>query len=103
MTPSDTSETTAVTAEEQVHETRITTTEVQMDLKPGWRTSEFWLSLLVSILPWLTSHIPAQWAGALSALSVAAYTYSRGMAKNRAPVFEVQSNHAAAPPPADPK
>lgn len=48
-------------------------------LKPGYQTSEFWLSSLVACLPAITTHVPA-W---VSAVAAAAYALSRGIAKLR--------------------
>ena len=53
-------------------------------LVPGWKTSEFWMTLFGHVglvLAALTGIIPAQWAALAAAASQAAYTLSRGLAK----------------------
>jgi hypothetical protein len=50
-------------------------------IKPGWQTTEFYLSLVTAILPWLSSHIPPQWQAGLSVVSGIFYAISRGLAK----------------------
>jgi hypothetical protein len=50
-------------------------------IKPGWKTTEFYLSLATAILPWLAVHLPDQWKATLSVVSAAVYAISRGIAK----------------------
>lgn len=60
-----------------------------MGSKPGWRTSEFWLSAAVALagvmLPQLATDLPPPWgpiAGLLAAaLAAHGYATSRGMVK----------------------
>lgn len=53
-------------------------------MKAFWKTSEFWGSLVSSVLPWVTSAVPHTWSVAISAVVTAAYSLSRGLAKGAA-------------------
>lgn len=53
-------------------------------LKPGWKTSEFWLTALFAGLTeglHLAGALPGPWGMVASAAGVVAYNLSRGMAK----------------------
>lgn len=53
-------------------------------LKPGWKTSEFWLTALFAGLNeglHLAGALPGPWGMIASAAGVAAYSVSRGIAK----------------------
>jgi len=70
-----------------------------MDIKPGWKTTEFWITALVvvsTLLGWLAGHIPGEYAAIVEAAAAAAYAASRALAKKggrnadvRAQVLEV--------------
>ena len=54
------------------------------EIKPGFKTTEFWMVILTMIGSVATSVagiIPAKWAAVASAVAGAAYAISRGMAK----------------------
>ena len=59
-------------------------------MKPGWRTSEFWLSLLsivlinVELIP-----IPDEWKWAATIAVAVGYQISRGLAKTGEPTYIV--------------
>lgn len=59
------------------------------DPKPGWKTSEFWVTVAGSLVAILNSafgwHIPADTILTVVA-GIAAYVFSRGLAKKPAPV-----------------
>lgn len=58
-------------------------------MKPGWQTSEFWLTLISAVAPIGASVggvIPGPIGLAIAAFSTAAYSISRGLAKQAAPV-----------------
>lgn len=50
--------------------------------KPGIKTTEFYLSVLGTCIPWFLS-VPKEWAAIASAVAGAAYAVSRGLAKLR--------------------
>ena len=53
--------------------------------KPGYKTTEFWASLLAAlagILGQVSGILPSPWGVVLAALGTAAYTISRGLAKS---------------------
>lgn len=52
-------------------------------MKPGWRTTEFWLTLAASITPFVGAPIAADRASILATLAVSAYSIARGIAKRR--------------------
>lgn len=55
-----------------------------MPIKPGVKTTEFLLTLLVAVgtvASALAGVLPARWAAAATAVSVLAYNLSRGLAK----------------------
>jgi hypothetical protein len=49
--------------------------------KPGWKTTEFWLTLVSQVAPHVIPGLPATWAVAANIVSVVAYNLSRGLAK----------------------
>ena len=66
----------------EVGDKAITTTV--SEIKPGIKTSEFWLSLAAiaaMILASLADKMPPQWAAIATAVVAGLYAYSRGMAK----------------------
>jgi hypothetical protein len=53
-------------------------------MKPGYRTTEFWVAVLVSVgttLAAFAEWLPPRYAAFASAVSGAAYSLSRGLAK----------------------
>lgn len=54
--------------------------------KPGWKTTEFWLTLLGTTIPTLigasSGAIPGKWAAVVLAASSAAYGLIRAITKN---------------------
>jgi hypothetical protein len=53
-------------------------------MKAGWKTTEFWATVAVnigSVAATATSVVPAKYSAVISAVSVAAYAISRGLAK----------------------
>lgn len=65
-------------------------------MKPGWKTTEFWALIAANIgstTAAATDAIPHRYAALVAAISVTAYSISRGLAK---------FGGVAAPPPAPP-
>jgi len=56
-------------------------TEERRTLKPGWKTTEFYVSIVGGILPWIVPALPPTWQAALSTAAAAVYAVARGMAK----------------------
>ena len=51
-------------------------------LKPGWKTTEFWVSVTTGgVLPFVLGALPATWQAVISAGAGAIYALSRGLAK----------------------
>lgn len=53
-------------------------------MRPGWRTTEFWATVLVvasAALSALAGWLPAEWAAVASAIASGLYATSRGLAK----------------------
>jgi len=53
-------------------------------LKPGWRTSELWVTLGLPVLLQLltlASHVPGPWGALAGAVGAGLYSLSRGLAK----------------------
>lgn len=53
-------------------------------MKPGWKTSEFWVTVLTDagfVATSLAGALPAKWAAALTAAASLTYAVSRGLAK----------------------
>lgn len=65
-------------------------------IKPGWKTSEFWLTLLGTTLPTLVGAangmIPAKWAAVVLAVSSAAYGLIRAITKSGAGNSDATAN-----------
>ncbi len=49
--------------------------------KPGWKSSEGWLTAIVTILPWLVESLPPTWKVAANVVTQTAYTISRAIVK----------------------
>jgi hypothetical protein len=49
--------------------------------KPGWQTTEFWLSLVAAITPYLISAVPPQWAVIASTVLGGLYGIGRAAIK----------------------
>lgn len=61
-----------------------------METKPGVTTTEFWVSILTGLYMVLNTtgvvnQIPDKWAGVATAVIAAAYSLSRGQAKQGVP------------------
>lgn len=59
-----------------------------MPVKPGIRTTELWLAVLTdvgAVAAAAAGVLPARWAAVASAVSTAAYSLARGLAKNGGP------------------
>lgn len=54
-------------------------------VKPGYQTTEFWLSLLGGIAPLLIPAVPPHYQALIPALSAAVYAYTRGQVKSATP------------------
>jgi len=59
-------------------------------MKPGYRTTEFWLSLVAAILGFVTASgaVPEEnkiVGGAVGILAIMGYTVSRGIVKTKGP------------------
>lgn len=53
-------------------------------MKPGYKTTEFWLTLFGSLIPflaWIQEYVPAQWAVSAATILISAYNFSRGISK----------------------
>jgi hypothetical protein len=50
-------------------------------LRPGWKTTEFYVSLGGAVLPWLVQELPPAWRAALGTGAAAVYALARGLAK----------------------
>lgn len=58
-----------------------------MTVKPGWKTTEFWMTALTNlglVLAACVGVLPPQYAALAGALSQVAYNVSRGLAKRPA-------------------
>lgn len=54
-------------------------------MKPGIKTTEFWLTIavdLAALLSALTDALPAKWASVVAAVSTGLYAIARGWAKS---------------------
>lgn len=54
-------------------------------MKRGIYTSEFWLTIATTLAALLTDVVPPTWKAVVLAVTSAAYTISRGLAKMPAP------------------
>jgi hypothetical protein len=54
-----------------------------MDAKPGWKTTEFWLTLIASVIPFVSA-VPLPQATVAAAALTGIYTIARGITKARA-------------------
>lgn len=52
-------------------------------MTPGYRTTEFWLSLLGAIAPFVTPNLDPQWQAGLATAATAIYTLTRGAVKRK--------------------
>jgi len=62
------------------------------ETKPGYQTTEFWLTVLFSIWQLLNvtsiwDYMPKSWSGIAIAIVTALYTLSRGQAKQGVPYY----------------
>ncbi len=55
-------------------------------MKPGYKTTEFWLSLFTNIAPFVLGALPPVQAAVLGAVTTGVYTASRAYAKARTAV-----------------
>lgn len=63
--------------------------EIIKESKAGYRTTEFWLTILASLLVLFDGiPLPEKYEGAVSAALVAVYALSRGLAKQGVPDIE---------------
>lgn len=63
--------------------------EVVKETKEGWRTTEFWVTLVTAILVVLNGiPLPEKYEGAVVAALGAVYALSRGLAKQGIPSIE---------------
>lgn len=70
-------------------------------IKPGHRTTEFLLTalgLIALVATALQGSLPPKWAAIAGAISVAAYSISRGITKTAAKTTVVQQVAPTAPP-----
>jgi hypothetical protein len=58
-----------------------TTVPAAAPTKPGWQTTEFWLSLIAAITPYLISAVPPQWAVVASTVLGGLYGIGRAAIK----------------------
>ena len=62
-----------------------------MQPKPGYKTTEFWVTLLTvasSVISAAAGAIPNQWGGILATVAGVAYSISRGLAKQNGGIPE---------------
>lgn len=55
--------------------------EEKRQLKPGWKTTEFWTTIAGGALPWIIPNLPPTWQAALTTAAGAVYAVARGLAK----------------------
>ncbi len=66
---------------------------MQPTIKPGWKTTEFWVSTLTTVgmlLGTLVGVVPPQYTAIAAAFSAGAYAISRGLTKAGAATAEVK-------------
>jgi len=49
--------------------------------KDGWKTTEFWVTIVTTLAPHLVEAVPPQWKVIANAVTGAVYTLSRAFAK----------------------
>jgi hypothetical protein len=72
-----------------------------MDAKPGWKTTEFWVTVIGEIgavCAAATGVLPPKYAAALMTISAVAYKISRGLAKINVPAALAAPIYAIEPP-----
>jgi len=72
-------------------------------LKPGYKTTEFWVTALTSaaaLVAALSGHLSPRYAAIAAAVSTGLYAIGRGLAKVPTPI--VQPTTVAPPPPPTP-
>lgn len=52
-------------------------------MKPGWQTTEFWLTLIAAVQPFVSPAITPEKATAISAALVAIYSIARAITKRQ--------------------
>lgn len=52
-------------------------------MKPGWKTTEFWMTLLTNFAPMISGALPPRESAVLGAVTAGIYTASRAYAKAR--------------------
>jgi hypothetical protein len=50
-------------------------------MKPGWKTTEFWITLATALASLFAPMVPDQWRAPVAGAAGVAYTISRGIAK----------------------
>jgi hypothetical protein len=71
-----------------------------LGVKVGYKTTEFAVAVLTDVgvlAAALSGHLAPQWAGIVAAVSTAAYSASRGLAKLATPVPVIPATVIAAP------
>lgn len=53
----------------------------RMALKPGWKTTEFWTTIVTGVGPFLIEGLPTTWKAGLSVVAGGVYAIARGLAK----------------------
>lgn len=59
----------------------MATAEVERKPKPGWQTTEFYVSALAMVVPQLMEALPPTWRAGLSVAAGAVYTLARALSK----------------------
>ena len=57
---------------------------IEIDTEPGWRTSEFWLNILILVMNFvlfILDRVPVEWWMTVSAGQAGLYSLSRGIRK----------------------
>lgn len=63
--------------------------------RPGYQTTEFWVTLAASVAPYLVNALPPQYAALASAVLAGFYTIGRSMVKATAKPGELPAAPAA--------
>lgn len=58
-----------------------TTPEEKLQLRPGWKTTEFWFSIVGAVAPWALEAAPPTVKAVITAGAAAVYAIARGLAK----------------------